>query len=430
MTTTYAPVYPAPVSRAPLSPSDVNAAAAEALADSKQLAAVPVVGVEGEVTNFRGPSKGGHYYFALKDEAAALPCVMWAGRAARANAFPKDRFKNGLKVVAYGEVRIWKKKGEFRLECDRVEEAGLGALWAKIEALRRKLRDEGLMDPARKRRLPAEPRRIGIATSRQGAVLHDVVQTLRKRFPLVTLVVRQIPVQGEGAGRAIAEGIAALAKRGRVDVILLCRGGGSAEDFLPFNEEVLARTIRAISERGGIPVVTGLGHALDRTIADDVADYAAAVPAAAAAAVVPDRYEILRAASDAAERMWRAARTRITALGARLDRTARSLEAASPRARLARVEERLERLGEALPRAARLRLERASTRCLSAGQRLADLSPLAVLGRGYAILFDENGRVVRAADAVRPDDLVEARLSKGRVRARVMETEMETETAA
>ncbi len=422
----------------PLTPTEVNAISARTLESSEVLALLAKVGVEGEVTNWKGPSKSGHFFFSIRDAGPDRP--LGGGKGGAGQALPKG-VANGMKVVAYGKISIWQVRGDYRFSVDRVEEAGQGELWAKVEATRRRLVEEGLLDPARKRVLPPFPRRIGIATSETGVVLHDVSTVLEERWPLATLVLRSVPVQGAGAGAAIAEGLLDLARNGRCDVILLCRGGGSAEDLMPFNEEVVARTIRRVSEEFEIPVVAGIGHAVDRSIADDAADAFGSVPAEAAALATPDRDELLRSAADDLERIARAANRRIdrgtialaswdrarrgwdrrcAAALARLVAASRSLARNAPLARIERALARAAASRETILARTVARIERAAVRAARARERLEDLSPLSVLSRGYALVYDARAnRLVRRSGDAPVGTRLRLRLAEGEIAAKV-----------
>lgn len=239
----------------------------------------PLIWVEGEISNLSRPSSG-HYYFSLKDQEAQVRCAMFRNTAIRLRFQPKD----GMQVLVRARVGLYPARGEFQLIIEHMEDAGDGRLRRAFEELKHKLQREGLFDAARKRPLPVPPRRLGIVTSPTGAAIHDVLTVLRRRFPLLPVLIYPVQVQGEGAAEQIAAAIRLANERKEVDLLLVTRGGGSLEDLWAFNEEVVARAIYA-SE---IPVVSAVGHEVDVTIADLVADQRAPTPSAAAEMISPD----------------------------------------------------------------------------------------------------------------------------------------------
>jgi exodeoxyribonuclease VII large subunit len=423
--------------------------------------AVGAVWVAGELSSVKRAASG-HLYFTIKDELSQLSAVLFRSGAQTLPFEPRE----GLEVVARARVVVYPPRGALQLTVDHLEPRGLGALRLAFEQLKGRLEAEGLFDAARKRPLPRIPRTVGVVTAVGGAAVRDVITTLRRRWPAARVLVRPVLVQGAGAARDIAAAIGDLGRVRSVDVLIVARGGGSLEDLWAFNEEPVARAIAA----SRVPVVSGIGHEIDFTIADFVADVRGATPTAAATAVVPERIRLLTEVAgrrDALvvglERRLRDARRRLAAVGERLasprrrlddlrirldehairlerslvgrvnwDRRelamlARRLEAAGPaaglarsRARLAMARERL-RLGvAALLAAARASLERKE-------HALGALSPLACLERGYAIVRhgDLDGSVVRDAAALQPGDAVALVLSRGRAYGRVERTETE-----
>ncbi|HXX64370.1 MAG TPA: exodeoxyribonuclease VII large subunit, partial [Bacteroidota bacterium] len=257
----------------------------------------PQLSVQGEVSNFKRHTSG-HVYFTLKDEGAQLSCVLWRSRAATMHFLPGD----GLKVVASGRISVYEVRGSYQLDVQSIRPVGVGELQAAFERLKKKLAEEGLFDEARKRALPPFPRRIGIITSATGAVLHDMMNVFRRRFPSLEVILSAVRVQGAGASEEIVQALDAFNEFGPPDVVILARGGGSLEDLWPFNEEPVARAIA----RSRAPVVSAVGHETDFTIADFVADLRAPTPSAAAELVVPDRRELLENVSDSWYRMHQA----------------------------------------------------------------------------------------------------------------------------
>ena len=348
--------------------------------------AVDALWVAGEVANWTR-SRPGHCYFTLKDDKAQLRCVLFRLDAERLPADPEE----GMRVRVFGSLTLYEARGDYQLVVKRLEAEGAEGLWRlAFEKLRARLEQEGLLDPVRKRRLPRFPGTVGVVTSPTGAAIHDILTVLRRRAPWVRVVVSPTRVQGEGASLEIARALAALDSSGLCDVVIVGRGGGSVEDLWAFNEEPLARAIAACRT----PVVSAVGHEVDVTISDLVADLRAATPSAAAEAVTPDRETV----GDQ--------------IGLVPERLARGLRGAVERRRL-RVERVLERLGRALERrlvgprqgvdraAARLerglerRLERRRVALSAAAGRLQALSPLAILERGYAVARTSDGTVLR-----------------------------------
>jgi exodeoxyribonuclease VII large subunit len=245
----------------------------------------PSIAVQGEISNLKRHSSG-HLYFTMKDENAQLPCVMWRSRASVLSFMPED----GAKVIAGGRLTVYEVRGSYQLDVQSIRPLGVGELQAAFEQLKKKLEAEGLFDAARKRPLPEYPKRIGVVTSPSGAVLQDMKNVFRRRFPGVELIMIPVRVQGAGAAAEIAEAVDDMSGYASLDLVIVARGGGSLEDLWPFNEEIVARAIA----RCRVPVVSAVGHETDYTIADFVADVRAPTPSAAAEMVVPDRREILR----------------------------------------------------------------------------------------------------------------------------------------
>lgn len=369
------------------------------------------VWIVGEISNLRRAASG-HCYFTLKDDDAQLRAVCFRGDAARLRFDLED----GLEVLAFAEVSLYEARGELQLVVRQVEPRGVGALRLAFEQLRARLAEEGLFDADRKRALPPFPRTVGVVTSLHGAALHDVLEVTGTRWPAIPLLVADARVQGPAAEIEIVEALQLLAARPEVDVILLVRGGGSLEDLWPFNAEVLARAI----VRCPVPIVAGVGHETDVTIADLAADARAPTPSAAAALVVPDRRALADRLARAEQRLVGAVDARLGAGRERLLAWAAALRHLSPAARIAARQERLARSAERLAAAQAALLTASRTRVALAVGRLDSLSPLAVLARGYAIARrSDDGRVVRRARDVAPGDAIVVRVAEGRVEARV-----------
>jgi exodeoxyribonuclease VII large subunit len=373
--------------------------------------AMSALWIEGEISNFAAPSSG-HWYFSLKDSGAQVRCAMFRQRNFLSACKPRD----GLHVLARARVSLYEPRGEYQLLVDHLEEAGEGALRRRFEALKARLHQEGLFAAERKRALPTLPRRIGVITSPTGAAIRDILNVLRRRFCLVPVLIYPVPVQGAGAATQIAAAIRFASGRADCDVLVLARGGGSLEDLWAFNEESVARALFECR----IPIVCGVGHEIDFTIADFVADVRAPTPSAAAELVAPngqewlDRLVVLsRRATSCMQRLLQERQGRHTWL-------ARRLAQAHPGVRLRHQAQRVDDFEQRLKLAIRATVARASGRLNTAQRQLVALSPLATLERGYAIVTRvDDGALLRSSEQVAPGARIEARLSQGRVRARV-----------
>ena len=436
--------------RSPLTPSALTRLVRDLLDD-----ALPLLWIEGELSNLARPASG-HLYFTLKDARAQVRCAMFRPRAQLLRFRPAD----GQHVLLRARVTLYEPRGEFQLVVEHLQDAGAGALQRAYEELRAKLAAEGLFDTARKRPLPALPRRIGVITSASGAAVRDVLSVLARRFPLVEAELLPVPVQGREAPPAIAAMLARAAASGRYDVLLLTRGGGAAEDLWAFNDESVVRAIAA----SAVPVVAAIGHETDFTLAEFAADLRAPTPSAAAELLVPDAQELAARLTALRQRAARALRRRLDAIAQGLDQRWARLQTQRPQARLALLQARLAMLAARLRSAPAVRLAAARTRLdilaarlqahdprralaetrrrlATAQARLAAslhtllprrqqaltamaralqaVSPLATLERGYAILLDAEGRVVRRAADARAGDRLQARLADGNLRLRV-----------
>ncbi|MEO8681180.1 MAG: exodeoxyribonuclease VII large subunit [Vicinamibacterales bacterium] len=414
------------------------------------------VWVEGEISNARVWNTG-HLYFTLKDSASQIKGVMFRGTLRYLKFKPED----GLRVVARGKISVYEPKGEYQFVCEHMEPQGFGPLQLAFEQLKKKLQAEGLFEAARKRPLPALPRRIGLVTSIDGAALRDMVRVLRRRYPNAHLVIAATRVQGDGAAREIARALQLIGRVDFVDVIIVGRGGGSLEDLWAFNEEVVARAIAA----SPVPVISGVGHETDVTIADFVADLRAATPSAAAELVVRRKDEFFAHIDRLGDRLHHAVQhrlqrfeSRLHALEARpgysglpgrlafrgrhaleltsdlraamrrtvaerarrLDLTRRRLDQFDPRHRLAAIRTRLVARDGQLVAAGKLRLGAAQTSLRGCVLRLESLSPLAVLGRGYSVTWDATRtQIVRDASAMKAGDGIRVTLEHGEIDATV-----------
>ena len=351
-------------------------------------ASLPPVWVEGEIANWKRSGRG-HCYFSLRDARSQLRCVLFAREASRLPTEPEE----GMRVRVFGGVTLYEDRGEYQLVVREVETSDTGGLWRlAFEKLRRKLDAEGLLSPGRKRSLPRSPRRVGVVTSPVGAAVHDILRVLEQRAPWTTVVLSPARVQGDGAEHDIAAALHRLGEHGDVDVVIVGRGGGSVEDLWAFNREAVARAIAACP----VPVVSAVGHEVDVTIADLVADARAATPSAAAERVVLDGGDVRR---------------QLLAMSSRLQVSLR---------RMADSRERqLRRLQRSLDGCMATLLERRGNRLGRAADKLEALSPLAALRRGYAVAQDPEGRVLRRAEQFRDGDPFRLRVADGRIDCRV-----------
>ncbi len=435
-----------------------------------------VIWVEGELSNLAQPASG-HWYFSLKDRDAQLRCAMFRQKNTGVDFTPRA----GQQVLARGRVSLYEPRGEYQFIVEGMEEAGIGALKRQFERLKAKLAAEGLFAPELKRSLPRFPRRIGVVTSPTGAAIRDVLHILARRFPPAAVLIYPAPVQGDAAVPALIEALQTAGARRECDVLIVTRGGGSLEDLWAFNDERLARAIRACP----IPVVAGIGHEIDFTIADFVADARAPTPSGAAELVVPDRATFLEALARNAERLSACMRRELRSLAAHFDNMSLRLKLCHPGARLLQQEQRLDdleqrlaialrssihddrsrlsdlyarlihgspermvqrlhmrhvelaaRLGQAmeerlarekprvevlerLHRAMAARVSRVENRLNLAVRTLNTASPLATIARGFAVVLRPDGSLVTDADRVDIGSEITARLARGKLKARV-----------
>jgi exodeoxyribonuclease VII large subunit len=435
-----------------LTPSTLNRLVRGLLED-----ALPLVWIEGELSNVARPASG-HLYFTLKDSSAQVRCAMFRPKSTALRFKPAD----GMQVLLRARVGLYEPRGEFQLVAEHMEPAGEGALQREFERLKAQLGAEGLFEAARKRPLPRYARRIGVITSATGAAIRDVLSVLARRWPLAEVDVLPVPVQGREAPPAIVAMLKKASASARYDVLLLTRGGGSLEDLWAFNDEAVARAIHT----SAVPVVSAVGHEVDFSIADFVADLRAPTPSAAAELLVPDAQATLRHLRQLRQRLALFEQRRLQSLTQRVDHLLARLQAQRPQARLSRDRERLAHLRHRLltvlrehQQRDRIRLDRLHGRLLArhpqqqlpllqrrlaeqsqrlrqaiarqlerdrhvlqqAARTLHAVSPLATLERGYAILFDADGKVLRSAQGVESGDALRARLADGELTLRVSE---------
>lgn len=433
-----------------LTPSTLNRLVRDLLED-----ALPLVWIEGELSNVARPASG-HLYFTLKDSAAQVRCAMFKPKSSWLRFKPAD----GMHVLVRARVGLYEPRGEFQLVAEHMEPAGEGALQREFERLKAQLDAEGLFAQERKRPLPRFVHRLGVITSATGAAIRDVLSVLDRRWPLLEVDVLPVPVQGREAPAAIVSMLRRASASGRYDVLLLTRGGGSLEDLWAFNDEQVARAIHASS----VPVVSAVGHEIDFSIADFVADLRAPTPSAAAELLVPDLFAQRRHLDQLRQRVAAIQERRLQAGIQRIDHLLARLQAQRPQARLARDRERLQHLhrrllgarlaqltqktvrvdrlharllarhpqqqlamlrqqldqhAAQLKRVTAYKLERDRLNLQQTARALHAISPLATLERGYAILFDAEGKVLRSAQHVAVDTQLRGRLADGELWLRV-----------
>lgn len=368
--------------------------------------------VMGEVSNLSRPASG-HLYFTLKDANASLRCVMWRNTVIRQQVLPRD----GEAVEVHGGVDIYEAGGQYQLYADLIRPAGEGLLYQEFLRLKARLEAEGLFEAERKRPIPKWPRRIGIVTSPTGAALRDMLNTIQRRFALVEVILAPSAVQGTEAPVNIVAALENLNQVTKPDVILLARGGGSMEDLWAFNDEGVVRAIVASMA----PVITGVGHETDFTIADFAADLRAATPTAAAELATPNRVDLLALLFELSERIRRSEGANVQDLKWNLAELTNRLKLRSPEMRWLSDRQRLDDLARRASIAWLNRLKVENLRLEGASQRLDSLNPEAILERGYAIVTHQDGQLVRSIKDVSPGDDLEVRVSDGQFNAQALE---------
>jgi exodeoxyribonuclease VII large subunit len=418
----------------------------------------PLLWVEGEISNLSRPGSG-HWYFTLKDEAAQVRCAMFRNR----NMLIRFNPENGMQVLVRARISLYEARGEYQIIAEHMEEAGDGALRRAFEMLKQRLQAEGLFSSEHKKPLPAFPKQIGIITSPTGAAIRDILTTLKRRFPSLPVIVYPVAVQGAGSAEQIAKMIGIAGQRNECDVLILARGGGSLEDLWSFNEEVVARAIHACT----LPIVTGIGHEIDFTIADFVADQRAPTPTAAAELITPNQYELHKRLQQLAARLqhvlqiqlqrakerlhWLSRHIqhpgrRVQDWSQRLDETQLRLNNAmthqlrhslarvtqlhtqlqgyNPIVRLQAYQKQLAYLQQRGSTAISHQLERKSRMLVNLVRTLDTISPLATLHRGYAIVTrTRDNQILRSATQAQAGEQIRARLAQGRLLCKVESVE-------
>jgi exodeoxyribonuclease VII large subunit len=384
--------------------------------------AFPAVWVSGEISNVSRPSSG-HIYLTLKDSDAQLRAVLWRSSAKGV----RFQLQDGLAVIARGRISVYAARGEYQLVIDHLQPKGMGELELALRQLREKLLGLGYFAPDRKRSLPRFPKRVALITSPSGAAVRDILEVLGRRWPALEVWICPVRVQGDGAGQEIAAALARVNRLGQIDVIIIGRGGGSTEDLWAFNEECVAHAIF----HSQIPVVSAVGHEIDLTIADQVADRRALTPSEAAELVTPHREELLERLSSTEAQLRKLLLQRLEFARRRLDEIIQCRVFRLPFERLQEQERRLDDYDDRLRRAVRQHLRQATERLASHAAHLESLSPLNVLSRGYSLTRREADQViVRHAQQVVPGDRLMTDVQHGRILSRVEEVEVSARLAA
>lgn len=365
--------------------------------------------VRGEISNFKLYSSG-HAYFTLKDDAGQLKSVMFRSYFSRLAFLPED----GMRVIAHGRVSVYESSGQYQLYVDDLQPDGAGSLAMRFEQLKRKLAAEGLFDESRKRPLPSMPRRIGVITSPSGAAVHDIINVLGRRFPAAEMILYPSEVQGTQAPAQLISGVEFFSMTGLVDVIILGRGGGSAEDLWAFNDEYLARAVASCA----VPVISAVGHESDFTICDFVADRRAPTPSAAAEIAVPDMGEILRGLASVRGKMQTSMQKLILQERRILNQIAQSRVFSRPEQMLDNFRMRLDEHGADLDRGVGQALLQRKQTVASVAGKLQALNPLSVLSRGYATI-SRDGASITSVKQINDNDTLDIRMADGSVRATV-----------
>ena len=380
----------------------------------------PSVWVTGEISNFTHHSSG-HMYFSLKDDQAQINCVMWRSRTMQLTFRPQA----GLKIVAWGQIRVYEKRGNYQLDCLKMLPAGVGDLQQAFEALKKKLYDEGLFDEQFKQPLPAFPHRVAVITSPTGAAIRDIVHIMNKRMPLTEILLRPTLVQGEGAADDIAMALRDVNEYANVDVIIVGRGGGSLEDLWAFNEEKVARAIFA----SRIPVISAVGHEIDFTIADFVADYRAPTPSAAAQVVIPDKKELLATCSVQFKRSLIAVTIAFEDKLRKVNDLSKRYAFKRPQDRLLQHQQRLDELYDRITWIIKQTLENYNRSLQHLSSRLAGLHPRSILRRGYAMVRNEKSQSMQTSSReLENEDVLNVYFYDGAVQTRISKTDLENDS--
>ncbi|MBQ8515742.1 MAG: exodeoxyribonuclease VII large subunit [Ruminococcus sp.] len=388
--------------------SQLNRYVAFKLKEDKALSSLLV---RGEISNFTCHTRSGHCYFTLKDGEAAVKAVMFRSMAQRLRFRPAD----GMHVIAAASASLYERDGSFQLYVTDMQQDGVGAQQIAFEQLKQKLKEMGVFDAAAKRPIPPHPKKIGVVTSATGAAVHDVMQVIGRRYPLGTLEIFPAQVQGEAAPASICKAIR-QAERAGCDVLIVGRGGGSAEDLSAFNTESVVMAVYQCS----VPIISAVGHETDVTLTDAAADLRAPTPSAAAELAVPSAEEMKQLLQQKTRQLQQAFMMNMEQRKNRLQRLSERLYAASPQQKRVLAEQQLKMLEGRLEQAIRLQMQEREAALQKEIARLDTLSPLKILSRGYALVYQED-MLVRSARDVQPDEHLKVRLSKGQLLVKVLE---------
>ena len=368
------------------------------------------VWVKGEISNFHHHPSSGHMYFTLKDRGGELSCTMFRMN----NSYLKFKPSDGMEVRLFGLVTVYEKRGQVQLKVSIMEPIGLGDLYRSYELLKRSLNEEGLFDDKHKTKLPSYPNKIGIITSGSGSAYQDILNVLSRRAPNINVLLRSVKVQGDGAAEEIVNAIDLFNKYGGIDILVLARGGGSIEDLWSFNEEKVARAIFSSS----IPVISGIGHETDFTIADFVADLRAPTPSAAAELAVPLLDDLLLYLSESNNRLIRRMKTRLEQKWQIKDQMHNRISYQQPITKIERQFEKLDRLYDRSLKTINVKYDKWHQHTESLSKQLLSLGPKQVLERGYAIPFDRSGKIIRRADQISIGEAFELKTARGSLGAK------------
>lgn len=361
--------------------------------------------VSGEISNYKCHSPSGHIYFTLKDEQSVLRSVFFHSKNMALKFVPAE----GMKVMARGSISLYERSGYYQLYVEELEPEGLGALYLAYEQLKNRLAQQGFFDEERKKKLPSMPQKIGLVTSPSGAAIKDFLTTLRRRFPCVDVVLYPVAVQGREAAQQISFALRELDGREDLDLIVITRGGGSLEELWCFNDEELAQTIYSLST----PVVSAIGHETDYTITDFVADRRASTPTAAAELIVPEKRELLRYLNKQEQLLGSLMLNYLQKKKSRMDYAVSAAALKHPREKIIWANQRLDELGSRLQRAVQQNVQLGERTVASCAERLAALSPLKVLERGYTLVFDQKNQPLKSASTLEQGQQIRVAFSDG-----------------
>ena len=368
------------------------------------------VAIRGEISNFKRHTSG-HLYFTLKDERSEISAIMFRSAADRLGFVPKS----GMTVVVYGKVSVYEASGKYQIYVSAMTDDGIGEMYRQFLLLKAKLEAEGLFEPERKKPLPAYPKRIGVVTSPTGAAIRDIINVTGRRFPMAELLISPALVQGAEAPAILCSALELLIATGDCDVIIIGRGGGSAEDLFAFNDEALVRAVAACP----VPIISAVGHETDTTLCDYAADLRAPTPSAAAETSVPDRLSLMQGLADKEDKLEGSIERTLVGYTKKINEFSLQLEARSPSARLENVSMRLNGASELLFKNMSNKLESKRLMLSSVVGRLESVNPMSVIGRGYSMALDESGNIVSSVFDVESGDGISVRVKDGNIFARV-----------